>query len=218
MVETSEATIPSIPINSYQTALCIFPPSDREEEINRLRSLYDKAYTRWPPHMNIVYPFVPVDRLSEAIERICTELAKIRWKGGDDAKLELCLNTAGYFPSRHKNTVYISPRDYTSHVCENAIERADWETGSGYPDLHWLREVLMKALGHPSKIGSFNPHLTLATITPQNTELLDALLSKARLLLPLHWDVRELHIMTRLPSGKLVMHKTLKLTGEKTTI
>ena len=42
-----------------QTALCIIPPEDLWPPIQEIRSQHDKAYPRWMPHINLVYPFVP---------------------------------------------------------------------------------------------------------------------------------------------------------------
>jgi LPPG:FO 2-phospho-L-lactate transferase len=38
--------------------------------VDRLRSLHDKGYNRWPPHINLVYPFVSADCLPGAVDAI----------------------------------------------------------------------------------------------------------------------------------------------------
>ncbi len=48
----------TLSIGSYETALCIVPPRQLWAPVDRLRALYDKAYEKWPPHVNLVYPFV----------------------------------------------------------------------------------------------------------------------------------------------------------------
>lgn len=42
------------------TALAIVPETEKEQ-IQGLREKHDPAYKRWPPHINIVFPFVHPD-------------------------------------------------------------------------------------------------------------------------------------------------------------
>jgi len=43
---------------TIQTALCLIPPENVWEQIQVIRSLHDRAYPRWMPHINLIYPFV----------------------------------------------------------------------------------------------------------------------------------------------------------------
>eukprot|EP01084_Bolivina_argentea_P202803 346429_1 len=43
---------------SVQSALVIMPPKNKWNEIQNIRKLYDPAYSRWPPHINILFPFI----------------------------------------------------------------------------------------------------------------------------------------------------------------
>ncbi|KAI0117000.1 hypothetical protein F4814DRAFT_414841 [Daldinia grandis] len=55
---------------SYDTALCIIPPKHLWPSLDHLRMIHDPAYRRWPPHINLVYPFVSVDNLPVASKLI----------------------------------------------------------------------------------------------------------------------------------------------------
>lgn len=44
---------------TVQTALCLIPPENLWDQIQSIRSVHDKAYPRWMPHINFIYPFVP---------------------------------------------------------------------------------------------------------------------------------------------------------------
>jgi 2'-5' RNA ligase len=44
---------------THKTALCLIPPEDVWKQIQSIRSVHDKAYPRWMPHINLVYPFAP---------------------------------------------------------------------------------------------------------------------------------------------------------------
>jgi 2'-5' RNA ligase len=46
-------------VTTTQTALCLIPPENVWEQIQSIRSIHDKAYPRWMPHINLIYPFTP---------------------------------------------------------------------------------------------------------------------------------------------------------------
>ncbi|CAF3962533.1 unnamed protein product, partial [Rotaria sp. Silwood1] len=46
-------------VTTTQTALCLIPPNNIWEQIQSIRSIHDKAYPRWMPHINLIYPFTP---------------------------------------------------------------------------------------------------------------------------------------------------------------
>ena len=43
------------------TALTFVLPDEVHDKINEIRSVSDKAYPRWMPHINFIFPFVPPD-------------------------------------------------------------------------------------------------------------------------------------------------------------
>ena len=55
---------------THQTALCLIPPSNFWEQIQSIRSVHDKAYPRWMPHINLVYPFAPETEFSTLKSRL----------------------------------------------------------------------------------------------------------------------------------------------------
>lgn len=61
---------------TYKTALALLPPISITPPIEAVRGVHDKNYRRWPPHINLIYPFLasPLEtsdsntpRLSQAI-------------------------------------------------------------------------------------------------------------------------------------------------------
>jgi 2'-5' RNA ligase superfamily len=42
---------------AHTSALCLIPPFDCVEQIQRIRCFRDKSFVRWPPHINLLYPF-----------------------------------------------------------------------------------------------------------------------------------------------------------------
>jgi hypothetical protein len=59
---------------SYTTALAIVvTPAD---DVDALRKDHDKAYGRWPAHVNLLFPFVPVDEFGAAESALSQALSK----------------------------------------------------------------------------------------------------------------------------------------------
>lgn len=59
------------------TALCVIPPKEIWEPIQEIRQKYDKAYERWMPHINIVYPFVETKDFDEVEKLLTGPLSKL---------------------------------------------------------------------------------------------------------------------------------------------
>jgi 2'-5' RNA ligase len=50
----------------HKTALAILPPLELCAAVQLARAVNDPAFPRWPPHINLVYPFVPEEHLGAA--------------------------------------------------------------------------------------------------------------------------------------------------------
>jgi hypothetical protein len=50
-----------------KTALCVIPPVEVWSQMNAIRMTHDKSYQRWPPHFNILFPFLPLDHTDLSI-------------------------------------------------------------------------------------------------------------------------------------------------------
>lgn len=100
------ATPTKLSLTSRDTALCIIPPRSQWSKVDQLRSHYDRAYGKWPPHINLVYPFVQVDALPRAVEAVQSAAAHQEQKPFD-----VCLDSASVFQHRHDNTIYVHDED-----------------------------------------------------------------------------------------------------------
>lgn len=56
----------------FHTALVVIP--DQIDQIQPIRKLYDTAYERWPPHINLVFPFAVPEQFDEVYETLQAEL------------------------------------------------------------------------------------------------------------------------------------------------
>lgn len=159
--------------DSHDTALCIVPPRHIWASVDRLRALYDKSYEKWPPHINILYPFVGSDDLPKAADLI---LSHLRTQG----QTPFCvgLDAADAFPHKHDNTIFIKDSD------ENRSSQ-----------LQSLRSTIVESLGLPQS--SYQPHMTVGQTEDIRSALHHFTLQKANFLPAIQWEVDELCILVR---------------------
>ncbi|KAH8160407.1 hypothetical protein CIB48_g7840 [Xylaria polymorpha] len=170
----SQSTI--VPIDSYDTALCIIPPKRFWPTFDRLRSLYDKASEKWPPHINLVYPFVRVEDLPKASALLASKMSDATSPLDD---IKICLNAANVFPHRRDNTIFIY---------DNKKERTS--------RLNTLRQIAFTATGCTSA-KQYRMHMTIGQSEDVNSSSHKFLLEKASLLPSVEWTVDKLYILIR---------------------
>lgn len=195
MASTYEASSDLL-LNSFDSALCIIPPAHLAHDINRLRALYDKASEKWPPHINLIYPFVNPEALPRAMEIVRSTLAK-----NEIAPFLFVVNKAGFFTHKHHHTIYTTT------------------SGKGCEEVETIRKTVLSALGQADT--PFQPHLTLGQCEANDKSDLEFLVSKVNLLPPVEWEVAEIAILIRekaTSSSPIVNHMRvwgmLKLSGE----
>ncbi|OIW32487.1 hypothetical protein CONLIGDRAFT_271582 [Coniochaeta ligniaria NRRL 30616] len=170
------ATSEVIAVGSHHTALCLVPPRHLWPSIDRLRALYDKAFEKWPPHLNLIYPFVSPDTLPRAAEIIQAAL-QLRAEDGE-APLRVSLDAVDVFPHKHDNTIFIHDSD------KERTSRLDG-----------LRSDILKSLGQ--RDGGYRLHLTVAQSEDITSSTHKFLQHKVSLLPAVEWEVDELHILVR---------------------
>lgn len=85
------------------TALTLVIPSELHSGINKIRSKYDRAYPRWMPHMNFIFPFVPREQFNDVKERL--EVAMSHFP-----KFDVQLNQLNKFNQKKGNvTFHLAP-------------------------------------------------------------------------------------------------------------
>ena len=165
-------------LSSHQTALCLVPPAHLCAAIDQLRAHHDKAFGKWPPHINLLYPFVAVEDLPKAVELIGAKLTEFNLQSGGDVP-RLLLDEPGSFTHRHNRTVFITD---SNAQAENS-------------HLQQLRHAIMEPFR--SSGSAFYPHLTLGQTQGLDVSSRDYLLGKAALLPNVSWPVKELVVLVR---------------------
>ncbi|KAI9839008.1 MAG: hypothetical protein M1837_002295 [Sclerophora amabilis] len=207
----------TLKLNSHQTALCIIPPPHVSHEIDKLRSHYDKAYRKWPPHLNILYPFVSPEKLQNA-ETVIRSVLELQEK----VSLPTCsFEKSDSFSHRQSATVYLEPRTEDTQN-KNSVSR-DATDAHDDMSIGELYTTMAVAFGHDQSSSSdtpeqpYRPHLTIGQ-TPLDDSARDHLKSKADLLLPISWQVGSLAILVREhqtecknPSTRMKIWKSISL-------
>jgi len=126
----------------HTTTIVIVPPHDTWPQFQLIREQYDKGYIRWPPHVNMIYPFVPEDEFENAAALLEKNLSTV-------APFKVTMANFNYFLQGKKSSVV-------------------WSNPQAAPEdaLHRLQSLLEKIfphcddLSHISKDG-FHPHLSV---------------------------------------------------------
>lgn len=164
-------------VTSYDTALCIIPPKDWWQPVDDLRRLCDKAYGKWPPHANLIYPFVAPENLHKAVHRLKSAL-RSRELRADQGGLRVSLNATDVFAHRRDNTIF---------VYDDSLDRAN--------SLKGLRHLILRALGQ--KANDYHMHMTIGQSRHLDSDFHKILLHEASLLPAIEWDLEHLQILVR---------------------
>jgi len=123
------------------SALTLVIPSEYVDKINEIRSKQDKAYPRWMPHINFLFPFVEEHEFDDVTDKLEKALSEFN-------SFEITLNTIGSFAQGKNLTVHISPPPNEANV-----------------KLQELFKVIRATLPYVQvKHNEFHPHLTIAQI------------------------------------------------------
>jgi 2'-5' RNA ligase len=66
-----------MPTKTYQTAVAVVPPQEVWGPIQAIRERHDRQFRRWPPHINLLYPFYMPESFDDAVPGLaaaCTQI------------------------------------------------------------------------------------------------------------------------------------------------
>ncbi|ORZ34019.1 2'-5' RNA ligase superfamily-domain-containing protein [Catenaria anguillulae PL171] len=145
------------PNKSARTAVAIIPPPALWPAIQPLRRAFDPAHPRWPPHINLLFPFAPLSsnnndasaladhaRLPSVLDRIRTALQSCQ----TTSDLHLQLAQASTFFQRKVAIVHAKPVSDSSLLQIHAA----------------LLRAFPQCTDTADHAGGFHPHLTLAKV------------------------------------------------------
>lgn len=88
------------------SALCIIPPVEVWDDIQRLRVDHDHAYPRWPPHINLLYPFIP-----ETEFVLGTRVLQAAFAASPPAPMRITLDVFNAFAKGKTAAIWLHPRE-----------------------------------------------------------------------------------------------------------
>ncbi|KAL2015502.1 hypothetical protein VTK56DRAFT_5357 [Thermocarpiscus australiensis] len=189
------ATTSDLPPTSHDTALCLIPPHHLWPRIDRLRALYDKAYPRWPPHINLVYPFVAPESLPAAADRIASALSSSSSSSHIPPRtttIDVSLTTPGVFPHRRdRNTIYLCDGDATR------AERIADLRGEVLAALRGGDGAADAAAAAAAARAEYRMHLTVAQSEDIGGAAHRFLVEKVGLMPEVAWTAGQLHVLVR---------------------
>lgn len=117
------------------TALTLIVPEQFHERINNIRTKYDRAYPRWMPHVNYIFPFVPAEQFEDVKSRLTEALSSV-------SKFTLELTELGNFKQKGNVTFHLRPKS------QEGVERVFNAIRAALPEV-------------PVKHPTFQAHMTL---------------------------------------------------------
>lgn len=127
----------------FKSAVCVIPPESLWEPIQTIRKKHDQHYMRWPPHINLLYPFFEDDGTNfESASFETTEALK------HFPPFSITLNKFKYFDHGRSCTVWLDPFESSSN---------------GFPKMKVLQKELVKTFPECNEFNedTFTPHLSV---------------------------------------------------------
>ncbi|GMH93650.1 hypothetical protein TrST_g2926 [Triparma strigata] len=147
----SPSPTPSPPL-IYTSSCSMIPPSSSWPPLQSLRAdLRDAGLYRWPPHVNLLYPFVPPQKFPQVSHLLSSKLKSFK-------PFRVQFNTFETFGTDKRGVLWLKPT---------------------YPDtptetLTTLQSILSSTLPyctHQLKNGVFTPHMTVSHFSSESAAL-----------------------------------------------
>lgn len=149
----------------HQSALALLPDpaTPLYSSIQATRQAHDKHFRRWPPHINILYPFVPESEFEVVAQVLHQALASFT-----PIEDDCIMARVGYFEHYKSScTAWLAPQTPEAAAVSNItnVGRKDFRP-TPHPGIIELQATCQSAVPHCSDLsssfgGQFTPHLSL---------------------------------------------------------
>lgn len=170
-------------LTSHRTALVLLPPEAAWGPVQRLRRAFDDRFDRWPPHVTLLYGFVPPADLDDAVERLSQAARQVE-------PFSLRLDQRLRFEHARSHTAALGTESEPLRALQRTVQAA-------FP---LCREQ------NRGEGGGFTPHLTLGRGAPETVTRLE---QSARGL-SLEWRVDQLAVLER-PQEVFLVRERIEL-------
>jgi len=200
----------------HQSALALMPDMDSSlfTAIQSIRRSHDKHYRRWPPHVNIIYPFVPeyeFDVAARVLQKALSSFAVI-----DDCTMA----RMGYFEhGRSSCTAWLAPQEARLSDAELRHEE-ELASPAPHPRIIQLQAACQAAIPHCADLtasfgGRFTPHLSIGQFQDRKgaKDFIDSVDWVAEV-----FPVRQLYLLARNgPTDPFSVRYIVRLAGGSVT-
>lgn len=144
------------PQKRHTITVCMVPPPSAERvwaDVTKARTqLRDPGLFRWPPHVNILYPFIEINDSESSVneEIVC----KLRNATQQCQPFHVSLHTLGTFGGKNRGVLWLYPR---SHHDELLVKEEE-----PLVRLQALLEQEFPMCTDQRKNGQYSPHMTLS--------------------------------------------------------
>jgi 2'-5' RNA ligase len=176
------------------SALAIIPPENSATwvAIQALRQEHDRQIDRWPPHINLLYPFVPSEHFDACAETIASILV-------NTPTFKLTFDKISYFKHGKSCTAWLAP----DPAARERLKELQTALEAAFPHCDDL------ARRQPGEVTSaFSPHLTVGQF--RNEAQVQAFIQKTPFV-PLTIEVSQLQLLSRSNTRPFVALKTVSL-------
>jgi len=168
------------------SALCVIPPPSLWDPIQKIRREHDKAYPRWMPHFNLLYPFHEERAFSTIQARLWHDLKTIQ-------PFSSTMAVFHHFPQREVDTVHLQ-----SQNAAGAFKNLYTACAQHFPQA-------------ASGSASFSPHLTVAQFSKSSSRTSIAKLQENWV--PLSFMVDKVYLISRKDDQPFQVKKVIPLGG-----
>lgn len=199
----------------HSLTICMVPPAKFKDEwaqITKARTqLKDPGLFRWPPHANIMYPFIDMlepelydDANIDKDEVIFKTLNTLQSVIEKFPPFKVSAASLGTFGGKGRGVLYLNPsslrEESSSNDCKEPLVALQSELEGAFPDCNDQR-----------KHGKYTPHMTLSHF-PSLESALEAKEQIEEWWTPIQFDVSEVYFLKREgDGGQFKIVATLKL-------
>mmetsp|Transcript_41731 Transcript_41731/g.65162 ORF Transcript_41731/g.65162 Transcript_41731/m.65162 type:complete len:384 (+) Transcript_41731:130-1281(+) len=189
----------------YETTIALIPPDEVWGPVQNLRlKLRDAGLYRWPPHINLLYPFIAEKYIPEV-------LSTLEEAGEGVEPFEVTLGEFGLFKTKGTATLWLRPD--TPHDALDCLQQA-------------LQDAVPICNEQRARNSGYTGHMTVTHLTPDSFEDLqegrdwhdrcDQLMNECQQSWnPISFTCREVHIMARRGmEGQFKLKHRIRLGGD----